>query len=162
MTLSPKQKGVLGGMAGAVLLTLASFAVTLVWMPAMMPADPGNPALRVAFAIQADAVVFLVLAVSIGAIAQHRFMTPEDIDGSGMAAGTEKIRNDASGSPKYTGAGRAGRRRASGMGCRNAAEPVGSSTVRRGAFRRWPSMFLARLRGGRTGAGLWFRPDLLS
>lgn len=89
MGFTSKQKGVVRGMAAALAVTLASFAVTLLWAPDIMPADPGNPALRMAFAFRTDVFVLLALAITIGAVAQHRFLTPADIDGSGLTEGTE-------------------------------------------------------------------------
>ena len=44
---------------------------------------------RIAFALTADALVTLWLAISIGLLARHRFFTPEDIDGGGLSQGTD-------------------------------------------------------------------------
>ena len=75
-TLSPAQRGVLLGMGAGLLLS------------------PGAPALAVVRSrAPRDTLAWgtlLPLLLSIGALAKHRFFTPEDIDGSGLVAGTQK------------------------------------------------------------------------
>jgi len=56
--------------------------------------SPGAPALAVVRSrAPRDTLAcgtLLPLLLSIGALAKHRFFTPEDIDGSGLVAGTQK------------------------------------------------------------------------
>ena len=88
MDLTVKQRGVLKGvMVGATI----TFVVILGAMLAgpMMLAPDDTVAERIAFALRADAFVALWLGISIGLLARHRFFTPEDIDGGGLAPGTE-------------------------------------------------------------------------
>lgn len=88
MPLSKKQKGVLRGMITAVALAGACLvAGALLFPERWLPEDTAFA--RLSFV--AHAVLFLSfwLLVAVGILARHRFLTPEDIDGSGLTTGTE-------------------------------------------------------------------------
>lgn len=91
MALTTKQRGVLKGM-------IAGAATTVVVMIAAILVGPFLPSLeastdeRIAFALKADTIIVLWLALSVGWLARHRFFTPDDIDGGGLSQGTEKAR----------------------------------------------------------------------
>ena len=91
MSLSPTQRGVVHGVVTAALITIAAFAVAVIWQPAVLvpAADLGS---RIAFAMRIDVAIAAVLAVSIGALARHRFFTPADIDGGGLTVGTDRAK----------------------------------------------------------------------
>lgn len=75
-----------------------ALAVTIVGMlapPFLFPADwaPGaEVSERLAFVARWDLLILVWLPVTIGAMARHRFFTPDDIDGSGLTPGTETAR----------------------------------------------------------------------
>jgi len=90
MALSAGQRGVLSGIVPALAVSLAVLAGAILWAPAwLLPAGDG-PGARLAFAAGVDAAIAIVLAVAIGALARHRFFTPADIDGGGLAPGTKR------------------------------------------------------------------------
>lgn len=87
--LSPKQRGVLAGMA----LGAGTTAITFTWAivaphEALIP--PGLFAHAIERAVAWDVFVVACLLVNIGALARHRFFTPEDIDGSALTQGTQR------------------------------------------------------------------------
>ena len=87
--MTPKQRGVLRGIALAAVLTLVAIPGAAIWHPvALVP--PDAPGARMAFALKWDILLLLCLLANIGALARHRFFTPEDIDGGGLASGTSK------------------------------------------------------------------------
>jgi hypothetical protein len=90
-TLTIKQRGVLKGMLTGVAITLVVLAAAVAASPFPPPAD-ASPGARIAFALKADVLLALWLAWCIGRLAQHRFFTPEDIDGSGLTEGTERAK----------------------------------------------------------------------
>lgn len=91
MAIKDKQRGVLRGM----LLGLAfALAVTIFgsWVnPFYFQPDLGGFA-RVGVAIKASLVPAIFLAICIGRLAKHRFLTPEDIDGGGLTHGTDQAK----------------------------------------------------------------------
>lgn len=90
MELSEKQKGVVRGVIPAALVTLAGFAGASVLIPmSALPLD--EPGARLAWALPWALVPVLALMVSIMRVANHRFSSPEDIDGSGLTAGTDRV-----------------------------------------------------------------------
>jgi hypothetical protein len=89
--LDDKQRGVLQGMMSAVAIIVAAYAaVLLLQPPALLPLGPFPETLSRALAWSLLPVT--CLAVCIGALARHRFFTPADIDGGGLAQGTEAAR----------------------------------------------------------------------
>lgn len=91
MGLTPKQRGVLKGMVAGATTTVVAVIAAIVAGP-LSPFPEASTGERIAFALKADAVIVLWLAVSIGWLARHRFFTPGDIDGGGLSQGTEKAR----------------------------------------------------------------------
>ena len=88
MALTVKQRGVLKGMVVGALTSLVVVVGAILWGPmALSPTATAGE--RIAFALQADVLVALWLAVSVGLLAKHRFFTPEDIDGGGLSPGSE-------------------------------------------------------------------------
>lgn len=87
MPLSVKQRGVVRGVVIAALVAVAAFAVVVVWPPSFLLPAAGFAA-RMAFVLHVDLAIAACLAVSIGALARHRFFTPEDIDGGGLTNAT--------------------------------------------------------------------------
>lgn len=91
MTLSIKQKGVLKGMAMAMLTSVIviSYAINV---------DPfsyaQNSQISDRLSILGLSLILptLLLIASIGRLAKFRFFSPEDIDGSGLTAGTSEAR----------------------------------------------------------------------
>jgi hypothetical protein len=89
--LAEKQKGVVRGVIPAALLTL----VGLCWVSLLLPASAlpvDEPGARLAWALQWSLLPILTLMVAIGRVANHRFYTPEDIDGAGLTTGTPQAR----------------------------------------------------------------------
>lgn len=88
MALSDKQRGVLTGIIGAVVLGALVMGAA-VWLgPALLVATPDIGG-RLAQVLPWDLLVVVWLIVSVGVLARHRFFTPQDIDGSGLTVGTE-------------------------------------------------------------------------
>lgn len=85
MSLTPSQRGVAIGAATALIATLAVLATA-----ALMPAQYVGNRLRL-FTLCSLAPA-LTLAISIARLAQQRFRTPEDIDGSGLTGGSERAK----------------------------------------------------------------------
>jgi hypothetical protein len=85
MRLTSSQRGVAIGAAAALIATLAVLAAA-----ALMPApDPGD---RLRLFTLCGLAPALALAIAIARLAQHRFTTPDDIDGSGLTGGTERAK----------------------------------------------------------------------
>ncbi|GAB4521644.1 MAG: hypothetical protein Tsb0019_23180 [Roseibium sp.] len=90
MALSGKQAAVLRGMLAALAVSFAALAAgAVLWPENRLPGDAGE---RLAFAARASLAPAAWLLVSIGTLARHRFFTAEDIDGSGLTAGTSKAK----------------------------------------------------------------------
>ena len=90
MALSPKQRGVLGGMTIGLVLTLAGI-LAAPFIPGL-PRAGASPGERLGFALRWDLLLVLCLIAHVGALARHRFRTPEDIDGSGLTPGSDRAR----------------------------------------------------------------------
>ena len=88
---SPEQSGVARGMALALLVTVVGFLVAALgnWPQLAAAALLEGRALLLAKALLGPA---LVLMVSIGRLAAHRFHTPADINGSALTTGTDRAR----------------------------------------------------------------------
>ena len=90
MKLTDKQKGVIRGVVPAALLTVAGLCGVSLLIPASaLPVD--EPGARVAWALQWSLPPMLALMISIMRVANHRFSTPEDIDGSGLTSGSARV-----------------------------------------------------------------------
>lgn len=93
MGLSQKQRGVLAGMAGAGILSIVLMGGAVWLAPSLLvPAD--NVESRLTLVLRWDLLVVFWLLAAIGNLARHRFFTPEDIDGSGLTAGTETAKRN--------------------------------------------------------------------
>jgi hypothetical protein len=89
--LTEKQKGVVRGVIPAALLTLVGLCGASLLLPAgALPVD--TPDARLAWALQWALLPILTLMVAIARVANHRFYTPEDIDGAGLTNGTPQAR----------------------------------------------------------------------
>lgn len=91
MRLSEKQRGVLGGAAAGLTVTLAGIGTALFLAPGGSMAH-GGLYTRLNFWAGWSLPVILSLVLVIGLLARHRFLTPEDIDGGGIAPGTPEAR----------------------------------------------------------------------
>src|SRR3954470_12311394 len=89
MVLTIKQRGVLIGMSTGATITVVLVAAAILANPVHLSLETSLGD-RIAFALKADAVIALWLAVSVGLLARHRFFTPDDIDGGGLTSGTKK------------------------------------------------------------------------
>ena len=88
MAISDKQRGVLGGMAAAVVIGAMVMVGAVLLGPALLVPTP-DFAGRMIQILPWELLVVVWLIAAVGALARHRFFTPEDIDGSGLTAGTE-------------------------------------------------------------------------
>jgi len=91
MELTNKQKGVIRNVIPAAVLTVAGLGGVSLLLPLnMLPLD--EPGARIAWALKWALLPVLTLMVSIMRVANHRFSSPEDIDGSGLTDGTPEVR----------------------------------------------------------------------
>lgn len=91
MALDQAQRGVLRGMVAAVAVTVVVLVAAILWRPdALVALAPMQE--RLAATLRWDAGVLVCLVLAIGSLARHRFFTPADIDGGGLANATERAR----------------------------------------------------------------------
>ena len=89
--LNDKQKGVVRNVIPAAVLTVVGLCGVSLLLPLnMLPLD--EPGARIAWALKWALLPVLTLMVAIMRVANHRFSTPEDIDGSGLTDGTPEVR----------------------------------------------------------------------
>jgi len=88
MSLSEKQQGVLQGIVIGVLVTVVVIAGSIFFAPELL-AQGTSTSERLAFALKADLFIALWLGLSVGRLARHRFLSPDDIDGGGLGPGSE-------------------------------------------------------------------------
>lgn len=89
--LNEKQRGVVSGALPAYAATFAILGTAMFTPPMfLLPPGPFPATLQVAFIC--CLVPALCLAGNIGAMANHRFYSPADIDGSGLTVATPKAR----------------------------------------------------------------------
>ena len=89
MVLDTKQKAVVRSVSLAVLIVVVAFGLSFLIPPTALPAD--DAVARIAWALLWMIVPMLALMVSVVRVANHRFATPEDIDGSGLTAGSARV-----------------------------------------------------------------------
>jgi hypothetical protein len=89
MALTDKQKGVLRGMIAAVVIVVIAIGAAILLRPALLLPVGSSLEGRLAWAAAWLLLPALCLLVAVGRLAGHRFRTPEDIDGSGLTAGSE-------------------------------------------------------------------------
>jgi hypothetical protein len=88
--LTDKQKGVVRGVIPAAVSTLIGMCgVSLLIPMRALPTDEAGA--RLAWAMQWTLLPTLTLMVSIMRVANYRFASPDDIDGSGLTAGTDRV-----------------------------------------------------------------------
>jgi len=89
VALNSKQRAVIRraplALALVVAAVLASRLIPTAWLPVDLPAA------RMAWALPWALLPLVALMISIMRVGNHRFTTPEDIDGSGLTVGTQKI-----------------------------------------------------------------------
>lgn len=91
MDLTDKQKGVVRGVIPAAVLTIVGLGGVSLLLPVrVLPVD--EPGARLAWALQWSLLPVLTLVVSIARVGNHRFYTPEDIDGGGLTNATPQAR----------------------------------------------------------------------
>jgi len=90
MPFSAKQKGVVRRVIPAAVLSLAGLFLGALTFPVSAMHGPEAGA-RVAWGLQWSLLPMLALMVSVMRVANHRFATPEDIDGSGLTSGTPRV-----------------------------------------------------------------------
>ncbi len=88
MPLTEKQRGVLRGIVIGAIVTIIVVIGTTLLGPYLLSQDTSISG-RIGFALKADLIIAIILAVSIGRLARHRFFNPDDIDGGGLTQGTE-------------------------------------------------------------------------
>jgi hypothetical protein len=89
MALDSKQKAVVrSGVPAVILATVAVFASLSIPLNAL-PAD--EPGARIVWALQWALLPMLALMIMVMRVANHRFFSPEDINGSGLTVGSKKI-----------------------------------------------------------------------
>jgi len=89
VALNPKQRGVVRRAPVAVVIVVAAVLLSSLIPSAVLPLD--QAADRMAWALPWAILPLVTLMVSIIRVANHRFSTPEDIDGSGLTVGTQEI-----------------------------------------------------------------------
>jgi hypothetical protein len=90
MDLTEKQKGVVRGVIPAAALTVVGLSgVSLLIATGTLPMDEAGA--RFAWALPWSLLPVLTLMVAIMRVANHRFYTPEDIDGSGLTNATPQV-----------------------------------------------------------------------
>ena len=88
--LSEKQKGVVRGVIPAAVSTVVGMCGVSLLIPlSALPADEAGD--RLAWATLWALLPTLTLMVSIMRVANYRFASPDDIDGSGLTAGTDRV-----------------------------------------------------------------------
>jgi hypothetical protein len=91
VALSAKQRGVRRGMIFGVcasfLLISAGSALNPFGFAANLTLSQ-----RISVALESAVLLAMCLAVAVGRLAKHRFFSPEDIDGGGLHAGSERAR----------------------------------------------------------------------
>lgn len=87
--MNSKQMAVVRSVGLATIIVLAALGLSSLIPPAALPVD--EPAARLAWTLPWAILPLLALMLSVGRVANHRFATPGDIDGSGLTVGTARI-----------------------------------------------------------------------
>jgi len=91
MEFTIKQKGVVRNVIPAAVLTVVGLCGVSLLLPLnILPLD--EPGARIAWGLKWALLPTLTLMILIMRVANHRFSTPEDIDGSGLTDGTPEVR----------------------------------------------------------------------
>jgi hypothetical protein len=87
---SEKQTGVIRGVIPAAISAVVGMcAIPLLLPVSVLPPDEAGA--RLAWALPWTLLPLLMLMISIMRVANHRFASPEDIDGSGLTAGSARV-----------------------------------------------------------------------
>jgi MAPEG family len=90
MQLTENQKGVVRNVIPAAVLKVAGLGGVTFWLPmTMLPVD--EPGARIAWALKWALLPVLTLMISIMRVANYRFSSPKDIDGSGLTDATPQV-----------------------------------------------------------------------
>jgi hypothetical protein len=90
VTLTVKQKCVVAGAGPAAIITLAGLcAVSLLIPLSALPEDEAGA--RLAWGLQWSVLPLLTLVVAVARVANYRFVSPEDIDGSALTTASAQI-----------------------------------------------------------------------
>lgn len=89
MALTVKQLGVFKGMVSAMLLSILSISLAVIYGP-FNYAEINHYSQRLEVLGGTLILPTLLLIVSIGRLAKYRFFSPEDIDGSGLTSGSQQ------------------------------------------------------------------------
>jgi len=87
--LNTKQKAVVRSVTLAAMIVAVALGLSFAMPLTALPAD--DPGARVSWALMWAILPLLALMVSVMRVANHRFATPEDIDGSGLTVGTTRV-----------------------------------------------------------------------
>ena len=87
MELSKKQKGVVAGMATAMLISIFSIVAAIIFNP-LSQASMNTSSIRFSIAGLSMLLPLFVLIICVGRLARFRFFSAEDIDGSGLTTGS--------------------------------------------------------------------------
>jgi hypothetical protein len=90
--ISRAQRGVAIGMAAGAALSALILCCPTRWFIAPLPLELSS---RLAFAARADALAMLWLLAAIANVARRRFFSAADIDGSGFAPASDRLRIEA-------------------------------------------------------------------
>jgi hypothetical protein len=91
MTFTDKQQGVKQGVITGAIITIAGLGAGIIFIPTSLALD-SSTADRLAYALKTEILVIFWLIYCIGKLGNHRFNTPEDIDGGGLTTGTGKAK----------------------------------------------------------------------
>ena len=89
--LTQKQRGVLHGMVGGLVVSLITLGAAVLVPPRALLPEP-NVSAAIVQALRWDVLLVVWLTLNIGMLAQHRFFTPADIDGGGLSEGTSEAK----------------------------------------------------------------------
>lgn len=89
MSVNSKQKAVLRSVTLAAIVVVAGLALSFAIPLRVLPKDDAGA--RMVWALQWALLPLLVLMVMVMRVANHRFLTPEDIDGSGLTVGSPRV-----------------------------------------------------------------------
>jgi len=87
--LTKAQRGVAVGAGCAAVISLASLGLAAFYLPGLQPA---TLEVRLHLLVACILAPALSLLVAIGRLANHRFDSPEDIDGSGLSSGSARAK----------------------------------------------------------------------
>ncbi|MGL6175651.1 MAG: MAPEG family protein [Vibrionaceae bacterium] len=90
--MNKEQRGVIAGVATAVLLSITLFFAAVIFCQSNMAAEEVATAFRLKLLAGCFLGLSLPLVIAIARLAQHRFFTPEDLNGSALTQGTARAK----------------------------------------------------------------------